>query len=643
MKVNYQIILDKTLEEIVNSKKKPKLLLHSCCAPCSSYVLSYLSKYFKITIYYYNPNIDEEIEFIKRSEEQIRLIKEMNLDVDYVIEKYNNEEFQKIAKGHEEEKEGGARCFACYGIRLDKTAIYAKENGYDYFTTTLSISPYKNSQKLNEIGIKLEELYGIKYLQSDFKKKNGYKISIELSHKYGLYRQDYCGCKYSKIEHEQKLKERQNEENKEDVLSEQIVFQKQNIKIKKPKILALGILLLVLIYPTYILFAKFNDKTITIETQQEISSVNELYFYGNHFNIKGNLKPNLEAPIDSVVLSFVNRKNTFDIELSYSLNDGILEYYLSDKLNTGYMPDNIEIGDYDLFLKIKSNEKDLFYVLDNKTKYKKTQYYTLSNQNKKIVVDTEDKYNTLEFNITKNNNEVYDIVLDPGHGGNDSGACLQTTCETKYTLEFANILKKKLESAGLKVKLTRDTNETLKTYGTNSRTGIPYEAHAKYVLSLHMNAGAEYSGFEFYTSNNIDYSLANKIVTNLNNVNDFTSSPSTFNRVTENGIFTRTMSDHDLEDFVTDAIENNYEQYIVDNSTNYYYMIRETGGYMSGAYVDGREGNRNNPYVLSNVGSESYILELGYITSTKDQEYVNNYKKDYLNAVGDAIISYLGY
>lgn len=198
MKINY----DKELEKILdNIHDKPSLLLHSCCGPCSSYVLSYLKDYFKITILYYNPNIDTMEEFDKRLEEQKRLIKEMNLDIN-VISEYNHNDFEEIVKGLEDAPEGGNRCFKCYKLRLLKTVQKAKKEKFDFFGTTLSVSPHKNADKLNSIGLELEKEYGIKYLVSDFKKKNGYIKSIELSRKYQLYRQDYCGCIYSKRQRE---------------------------------------------------------------------------------------------------------------------------------------------------------------------------------------------------------------------------------------------------------------------------------------------------------------------------------------------------------------------------------------------------------------------------------------------------------
>lgn len=202
MKENYQKILDKTICNIIRENRIPSLLLHSCCAPCSSYVLEYLAQFFDITIFYYNPNISPEEEFIKRALEQRRLIEEMPLKrpVKFIEGNYDSERFFEIAKGLEHAKEGGERCFKCYRLRLEETAKIAKQNNFDYFTTTLSISPLKNARVLNAIGGELGEKYDVRYLFSDFKKKEGYKRSCELSRIYSLYRQNYCGCVYSKAE-----------------------------------------------------------------------------------------------------------------------------------------------------------------------------------------------------------------------------------------------------------------------------------------------------------------------------------------------------------------------------------------------------------------------------------------------------------
>ena len=202
--MNYQKELEKELSKIGSSDKR--LLLHSCCAPCSSYVIEYLSAFFRITVFYYNPNITEREEYGKRVLEQKRLLSSMPLKnpVDFIEGEYEPEVFFELSKGLEKCPEGQERCFACYEMRLKETAIQAKRLGYDYFTTTLTISPLKNAEIINEIGQRLGAVYDINYLLSDFKKKNGYKRSIELSKEYDLYRQDYCGCCYSKAERRMK-------------------------------------------------------------------------------------------------------------------------------------------------------------------------------------------------------------------------------------------------------------------------------------------------------------------------------------------------------------------------------------------------------------------------------------------------------
>lgn len=198
-KINYQKELDKVINRLEQQGRVPRLLLHSCCAPCSSYVLEYLSRYFEITVFYYNPNIYPPEEFGKRVEEQKRLIAQLPAEhpISFLDGPYEPERFYEMARGLEQVPEGGERCFKCYRLRLTETAEMARAGKYDYFTTTLSISPLKNAEKLNEIGGQLAKDYGVDYLYSDFKKRNGYKRSTELSREYGLYRQDYCGCEFS--------------------------------------------------------------------------------------------------------------------------------------------------------------------------------------------------------------------------------------------------------------------------------------------------------------------------------------------------------------------------------------------------------------------------------------------------------------
>lgn len=198
-RINYQKELDKVIECLSQQEKVPTLLLHSCCAPCSSYVLEYLSNYFGITVFYYNPNIYPDEEYEMRVREQQRFIRAFPAKhpIDFIEGAYDKERFYEMARGLEQVPEGGERCFQCYELRLREAGELAKARGFDYFTTTLSISPMKNAEKLNEIGLRLAEELGVAYLCSDFKKRNGYKRSTELSREYGMYRQDYCGCVYS--------------------------------------------------------------------------------------------------------------------------------------------------------------------------------------------------------------------------------------------------------------------------------------------------------------------------------------------------------------------------------------------------------------------------------------------------------------
>lgn len=200
MKQNYQLILDRLIETECANGKRPTLLLHACCAPCSSYVLEYLSKYFDITLFFYNPNISPQEEYDFRAAELLRLVKEMGLSdkISVIYGAYEPQKFTEMARGLEDLPEGGSRCKSCYALRLRESACVAAERQFDFYTTTLSISPHKNAEWLNEIGDEMGEQFGIRYLTSDFKKKNGYKRSCELSEQYGLYRQNYCGCIYSK-------------------------------------------------------------------------------------------------------------------------------------------------------------------------------------------------------------------------------------------------------------------------------------------------------------------------------------------------------------------------------------------------------------------------------------------------------------
>jgi predicted adenine nucleotide alpha hydrolase (AANH) superfamily ATPase len=209
-KKNYQKELDAILESIKKEKEMPSLLLHSCCAPCSSYVLEYLASHFNIVLFYYNPNIFPREEYEKRRDEQLHLVKQMALPrpVSFVEGKYEPQRFFKDVSGLEQEPEGGRRCALCFAIRLKVAAEEAKRIGARYFTTTLSVSPHKDAVLLHKIGEETARRVGVAYLPGDYKKKGGYQRSIVLSNQYGLYRQNYCGCIFSQKEAEQRIFER---------------------------------------------------------------------------------------------------------------------------------------------------------------------------------------------------------------------------------------------------------------------------------------------------------------------------------------------------------------------------------------------------------------------------------------------------
>ena len=207
MKINYQLEMERELARIGESARRPRLLLHACCAPCSSYVLEALNHWFDIDLYYYNPNIAPRSEFDRRAEELQRLAAQLphENDLRVIVGDYDNAAFMAMCRGHEDDPEGGPRCALCFRMRLQAAARLAAQLGSDYYTTTLTISPLKDAQLLNAIGDELGRQAGVRWLYSDFKKKNGYKRSCELSREYGLYRQDYCGCVFSRLERDRRL------------------------------------------------------------------------------------------------------------------------------------------------------------------------------------------------------------------------------------------------------------------------------------------------------------------------------------------------------------------------------------------------------------------------------------------------------
>ena len=401
----------------------------------------------------------------------------------------------------------------------------------------------------------------------------------------------------------------------------------------------LVLLILMLLFGGYTLYDNFKNKGIPkLETQEDVINVDRLFIYGKHMNLHGNL-------VDDNNLDLVLYNGNF---LSFKINKKTDGFNLSDMVNEGIDLENIPIGKYNIFLRsanIDDNGNNIYkyYILNNETNYKETNYYTFSNVGNKIVIDTDDTYKTLTMNVTKSNeNNIYDVVVDPGHGGMDSGASKNGNKEADFTMKLALNLKEKLESYGVLVKLTREEgqlslNETLPNYGIHGRAVIPYEVKAKYLFSIHLNS-SNYStanGIEVYTADNINYDFAKDLAKNIKEQAQTSYSKNPVNKVFD-GVYTRTFTESDINSSLNDYQKKKMNAYDITTKSNYYYMIRETGGIITGAYVDDRNPEvGENPYYNSNVGCEAYLLELGYLTNKTDIQNINDNLDSYTNAMAE--------
>lgn len=381
------------------------------------------------------------------------------------------------------------------------------------------------------------------------------------------------------------------------------------------------------------------DKIIFEETSAEI---NKISIYGKHLNISGSL--DIDAEISKMNLILFS-KNEIEYNLNFEKNSEFISFNTGELKNKGINLGELDKANYFVYLKvidINNNIKN--YKLINKTEYNETEYYTLRKQNSfNRILIKEDKQGTLNINVASSDNEnIYDIVIDAGHGGIDSGACYKGICETNFTLTLSKMLKEKLEKNGLRVKLTRDdttlTNVKFETYGKDGRIDRAMTSKAKYLFSFHLNSGLySRSGVEIYTTNHIDYTLASAIVDNIvKNTNSKYSNNPIFK--VSNGVYTRTFQNYEINDVIKEANEEGYEPYPITTDTTYYYIIRETGGIMTGAYTDGREKDHNLHH-NTNVGIESYIIELGYITNPNDTSDISNNMGSYINAIAEAILN----
>lgn len=406
----------------------------------------------------------------------------------------------------------------------------------------------------------------------------------------------------------------------------------------KKFLIIIGVLFL--IFCGFLIFdsvENFNVPVLNIE--EERIDIDKLYIYGTHLNIVGNY--NLTDKADLVLYN-----GDF---LTYKINVDEGMFSFSEYVNDGIYLDDIPKGKYYLFLRTSymenNEEKYRYYALDNNSGYEETTYYTMSNYSKKVVITNEDSYPTMMMNVTKvKNNEVYDIVIDPGHGGIDGGASKNGYKETDFTMDIATKLKKELENYGFKVKLTHtegqlSDDERLEEYGVHGRAVIPREVQAKYLFSIHLNSSnyTSVNGLEIYTAKNINYDFAKLLVKNITEKTGIGYSNNKINKV-DNSIYSRNFTTEEVNDTLNNYIKEELSPYDVTTNSNYYYMIRETGGIITGAYVDNRNSKIiGNPYTDSNVGTETYLLELGYISNKNDVSNMINNMDKYVEGIVESI------
>lgn len=413
---------------------------------------------------------------------------------------------------------------------------------------------------------------------------------------------------------------------------------------------------LIIGFACYFVYVNYIKEIIPkIGVEEEVANIDEYYIYGNHFNIKGNLKIT-DINYDDISLVLYNGE-----EMVFDVNDEKegtnISFSSSEYINEGIYIDNLDKGIYYLFLKLTYENKEdkknpiyKYYVLKNNTEYNETIYYTLSKYNNKIIINSDEEYGTIMFNVSENkDNNIYDVTIDPGHGGLDSGALFDSYKESDFTMNISLKLKKYLESKNIKVKLTHDkgdipSDKTMDEYNEHGRAVIPNEVKSKYTFSIHINKNNSSSvkGMEVYTPDNINYDFAKDIVNNIVNNTDFVYSTNKMYRVSD-GVYTHNFTETEVKSSLNGYKEKEYKAYGVSTKSNYLYMIRETGGYLTGAYVDDSNPDKVgvNPYYNSNIGNEAYLLELSYLSNSSDLNILLKSEEKLATLIGEAIVKEL--
>lgn len=393
---------------------------------------------------------------------------------------------------------------------------------------------------------------------------------------------------------------------------------------------------------------RINENISKIFSEVDVknnSKIDTYTVYGNHLNLKGSISRSyVEGDIDSIYLHAKNLDGEdLSFELKYNLSDESINFYTSDEINDGINLDNISSGEYYIFLDVKSQDKDSYFGLTDNTKYNENVYYTITKNgnNNKIDIVFKTRNNVDYMYITSNNSSlptnVVDFVIDAGHGGSSSGAVNGEYKESEFTLKYSIALKEKLEKLGYKVALTRDSDIDTPSYGINGRAVMPYLTKAKLILSIHLNSSVTpppHGGVEVYAPNHANLTFAKSIADNIVNMVNVNYSVNSYARV-EEGVYVRTYSQEEVEDAKKYAQYAGYTPYeSLTTDTPYLFMIRETGGIMTRAYVDGRNTSiGTNPYYDSNIAAEGYLLELGFINSDDDLQNIINNEDKYIDAI----------